>query len=219
MSQKLQAEQIDFLVSESMKTVRKFRKGETLFAQHSPFDGIFLIKSGLVKITQTDASDKDVVFWLMGKGEFLGLSSFSHRDSYLFTAHVASKTCTAAYLSPQHIDHLMETSHEAKLAFVHLLCERVGFIEQQKNHLFAKTAKERLRETLLFLAIGRKFPKNVKRRIRIAQHKENIAYIAGIRLEYLNKLLKDFQRNGVVELDGKAFTINLELLLSDSLFT
>ena len=54
------------------KTLVKYRKGETVFAQGDPCDGVFYIQSGDCKVSVISEQGKEAVVALHGKGDFFG---------------------------------------------------------------------------------------------------------------------------------------------------
>ena len=54
------------------KTLAKYRKGETVFSQGDPCDGVFCIQSGDCKVCVISQRGKEAVVALHGKGDFFG---------------------------------------------------------------------------------------------------------------------------------------------------
>src|SRR5262245_48457704 len=62
-----------FLAAEnSDRKIKRYKEGDTIFAQGDLCDGVFYIREGSCKITVTSERGKDAVVALHAKGDFFG---------------------------------------------------------------------------------------------------------------------------------------------------
>ena len=72
------------------KSLAKYRKGDTVFAQGDPCDGVFYIQSGDCKVSVISEQGKEAVVALHGKGDFFGEGCLNGQPRRLATVTAMS---------------------------------------------------------------------------------------------------------------------------------
>lgn len=65
---------------------RTFARDELLFMQGQPLSSVVLIQSGSVKLTQLSMDGNEVILWVNGKGDAIGICTESPACSHTCTA-------------------------------------------------------------------------------------------------------------------------------------
>jgi CRP-like cAMP-binding protein len=68
------------------KTISKYRKGETIFAQGDPGDAVFFVEKGRVKVTVLSEQGKEAIIAFLGPGDFIGEGCLGSRTRRISTA-------------------------------------------------------------------------------------------------------------------------------------
>ena len=72
------------------KTLAKYRKGETVFAQGDPCEGVFYIQSGNCKVSVVSEQGKEAIVALHEKGDFFGEGCLTGQPRRLATVRAMS---------------------------------------------------------------------------------------------------------------------------------
>jgi CRP/FNR family cyclic AMP-dependent transcriptional regulator len=116
-----------FLDTENVgRTISKYQKDQTVFAQGSPADAVFYIQKGKVKITVVSEQGKEAVVAVLGSDEFFGEGCLTGQPRRIATA-VAMTKCEIMRLE--------------KVAIVRVLHEEPAFSEMFIGHLLARTMR------------------------------------------------------------------------------
>jgi CRP-like cAMP-binding protein len=116
-----------FLDTENVgRTISKYQKDQTVFAQGSPADAVFYIQKGKVKITVVSEQGKEAVVAVLGSDEFCGEGCLTGQPRRIATA-VAMTKCEIMRLE--------------KVAIVRVLHEEPAFSEMFIGHLLARTMR------------------------------------------------------------------------------
>jgi CRP-like cAMP-binding protein len=188
----------------------KFRREDLLFTEGEPFNGLFLINKGVVRISQTNREGQDFVFWMAGAGELIGLSSYFNAKSYIYTAQVASASCEVQRISAKDLEDVINNSLDAKKHLMKLLCQRIEFTENRTRQFIGRNGDDRLAETLLFLAKNRSFSSSKGQKlVSIPYTFKDLSDITGIRQTYLTKLMAKLRRDALCLPKSDGFIIDI----------
>jgi len=94
-----------------LKPVQRFSKGATIFHQGFPATGVYLVRSGEVRVLLPTGEKHRQLLEVAGPGTILGLSESMAGEQYRITA-VAGEEATAAFIP-----------REELLAFLHDHCD------------------------------------------------------------------------------------------------
>jgi len=85
---------------ENLVHKRRYKSGETVFKQHAPGEGMFIILSGRIKIFTEDKQKTKKTLALLGNGEFFGELSLLDSDTRSATAIAHEDCLLLAFLRP-----------------------------------------------------------------------------------------------------------------------
>lgn len=183
-----------------------YRRNDIIFLKNDPGDSLYLIRSGRVKISITNAEGKDLIINIYSKGEIFGEMS-------LFDGLPRSADATA--LTAVELVQLNRNSFEELLTevpglasnIIALLSRRLRYTTEQTEMLGLFGAYKRVSLKLLQLAET----EDGQQVVTLSQ--QELAAMVGLTREWLNKVLKAFADQGLVELSwGKIILLNTEAL-------
>ena len=189
-----------FLDTENVgRTISKYQKDQTVFAQGSPADAVFYIQKGKVKITVVSEQGKEAVVAVLGSDEFCGEGCLTGQPRRIATA-VAMTKCEIMRLE--------------KVAIVRVLHEEPAFSEMFIGHLLARTmrveedlidqlfnsSEKRLARALLLLA---NFGKDGRPEQIIAKvSQETLAEMIGTTRSRVSHFMNKFRKLGFIGYNG-----------------
>jgi len=184
----------------------EFSSGQQIFRQGEPRQKIFLLKQGLVKVSQLSQSGDEVILWLNVAGEVIGSLNYL-TPTYSSTALTVQSCRVVMWRLP---------AFEAILDRFPVLLRNVQFImARQLDELFSRICEASTASTEVCLAhalirmtdrIGRRV--NDHYEVDLAQ--ETLALMIGRSPFYVNRLLAMWERQGLL-VPGRCRTVILDL--------
>ena len=182
-----------------------YKKGQTLFNEGSYPFGVYCINDGKVKLSHLGDDGKEQIIRLLRGGDVLGYRALLSGERY--SASAIALEDTQVCFRPKEL-FISVLKNDTGLAFemMKLLSDELHKAEVKLTHLAQKPIRERLAETLLFIKETYGFEADgVTLSVRLSR--EEIANLVGTATESTIRLLSEFKKDGMVELDGKKIKI------------
>jgi len=192
----LAPEQLEML--NTKKTQLTYQKGETLFKQGAFAPFILYIIEGLVKVYVQTGGTKQLNVSLAKTGDFLAFSSMFGNENYLYSA-MALRESRVCMIEKEALKQVMISNPQ----FAFQITSRNNLIESRLleiiKNLSYKQMRGKLASTLCYLSSGEFLYEKATECLT----RQEIADFAGITPESAVKYLKEFERDGILQLQGK----------------
>jgi CRP/FNR family transcriptional regulator len=198
--QVLEPEEVE-LVRSSRAQVH-FRKGDNLTKQGAFASYILFIISGLSRQYLEGDNNRVYNLKIIQQGEFVGLSSAFVNNTFDYSA-VALTDCMAFLIEKQAIAKVVNQNGLFASTFIQRFCEQESGLYETIRQVLYKQMNGRLAETLLYL---NGFKASNPEIFQLLTRKD-LADFAGISMESAVKLLKGYEKDGLIELKDKDITI------------
>lgn len=164
---------------------------EVLFLKGDASDGLYAIRRGLIRIGITDDRGQQLTMNLLGGGDVFG--EIALLDGRSRTADAVAVEDTDMFFLPRG-DFLGLLAREPAIALqlIELLCDRLRNVIERMEETTFLAAQARLARRILTLAI------DYGAEVRASQ--EELASLAGVTRETVNRQLQSWKRSGVVSL-------------------
>ncbi len=182
------------------KTSHIIKKGEVIFEEGENVNGIYCIKDGICKLTKLSANGKDHIVKLVTKGELLGQRSMISDEPVNLSA-VALEDMQVCFIPKSEVMGYFDKNNQFSMNVMKTICGDLKEADDHMMNLAQKTVKERLAETLLYL--NETFGKNENNSLKIQLSRDELASMIGTATESCIRILSDFNKLGLIELDGK----------------
>lgn len=185
-----------------------FRRNDIIFLKSDPGDSLYIIRSGRVKIGITNAEGKDLIINIYGQGEIFG--EMSVFDGMVRSADASALTAVEALqLSRTSFEELLNGVPGLAASIIALLSRRLRYTTEQAELLGLFGAYKRVAAKLVQLAE----PDESTNLPVVTLSQQELAAMVGLTREWLNKVLKAFADQGLVELNwGKIIILNSQAL-------
>ena len=192
--------------------VRTYNAGETIFAMGSPGDQMMAVLTGTVRISVPSADGKELLLALIQPGEVFGELTVLDGKERSADA-IAEDACTLAGLHRQDILSFFERNPAAWPKLVQVLCHRLRHTDQ----IFAEVAllqlPVRLAKTMLRLLELQSGTSAAAKTPTIRFSQRELANMVGGTRESVNRCLRSWQRNGIVQVtEGSIIITNRRAL-------
>lgn len=173
--------------------VLTFKKRELIYRTTAYPKGVFIVKTGQVKVFRTHEIGKDLVLKVYNPGQLFGFLPLLEGTVYSDNAE-AMEDCEILFIAK---DTFLELIHRNALvaeSFVKLLGENISGMEQQLMNLAYNSVRKRVADALLTLLEG-------KENNRIKVPRETLASIAGTAIETTIRTLSSFKEDSIIAVE------------------
>jgi cAMP-binding proteins - catabolite gene activator and regulatory subunit of cAMP-dependent protein kinases len=204
--QKLNPEEVELI--RNSKTQVLFRKGENLTKQGAFATYVLFVVSGIAKQHIEGDGTKSYSLRMVTPGEFVGLSSVFTKNTYSYST-VALTDVQAFLIENSSIMKVAKSNGEFAVNIIRRYCLQNSTLFETIHTLMYKQMNGRMAETLLYLNSIKVGELEIFEMLT----RKDIAEFAGISTENAVKILKAFEKDGLIALDDK----NISLLKADAL--
>ena len=199
-------EENDILQLAEMVREQHYRKNATIFHINDPGNALFILKSGLVKITIEDQHGREIILRILYPTDFFG--EMSLLDGMPRSATVITQEPTdALILYREHFLRLVDRSPKILLNVTATLSRRLRRMNELIRSLAFYDVYGKVARVLLNLVTekGRATERGMVIDLRLTQ--QELAELAGMSRETMTRTLRDFQQAGVVRIESGIITI------------
>lgn len=188
----------------SLVAQMQFKKGDLIFREGQPFDKLYIINSGSMKVFKYNKDGKEQILYLLNEGEFLGDLSLFKKGVLPFSA-IALEDITLCTIHKNDFDHLIKTNPSISLKVLEYAHDRILELENLIQTVTTKDIETRLAS--LLLNISKTFgqpseddPNQIY--INLTMSREDMANFIGVTRETISRKLSYFQSQDMIEIIG-----------------
>jgi CRP/FNR family cyclic AMP-dependent transcriptional regulator len=181
------------------KTVT-FQKGDCLFSEGTYGEEVYLIISGAIKVTTTEAQRKTKILNMLNQGDVLGEMAMIDTEYRSATATAHDDAETLAITNSDFLQYIK--SHDTMpLKIMKTLSRRLRDANNEiRNFTFYDLAG---RLAKVILSLYEKFPSNTDEPlVNLELTHQDLANMLGTARESVTKLISTFKRNGAIDYRG-----------------
>ncbi|MFA5329825.1 MAG: Crp/Fnr family transcriptional regulator [Prolixibacteraceae bacterium] len=205
--QMLSPEEVDLV--KASKTQVLFRKGDNLTKQGAFASYVLFVMNGLAKQYVEGDSSRNYNLRLIRPGEFVGLSAVFAKNTFNYSS-VALTDCQVFLVEREAIAQVVKQNGMFGFNIIKRYCEQNSNLFDTVRTIVYKQMNGRMADTLLY--INNFKPENPEIFQLLAR--KDMADFAGISTESAVKLLKNFEKDGLIALEEKDIKIlNREALV------
>jgi CRP/FNR family transcriptional regulator len=180
------------------KTQVLFRKGDNLTKQGAFASYALFIITGLAKQYIEGDSSKNFNLRIIQPGEFVGLSAIFTKNTFNYSS-VALTDCQVFLVEKEAIATVVKQNGQFGFNMIKRYCEQNANLFDTLRTVMYKQMNGRIADTLLYIDSLK--PENPE--IFQLLSRKDMADFAGISTESAVKLLKSFEKDGLIELHEK----------------
>jgi CRP-like cAMP-binding protein len=181
------------------RTIAKYKKNQTVFAQGEAADAVFYVQKGRVKITVVSEHGKEAVVGILGKDEFFGEGCLAGQSLRMATAKAMNDSEIMRLEKQAIVRTLHEESAFSELFVAHLLARAIRVEEDLVDQMF-NSSEKRLARALLLLANFGKEGKPEPIITKVSQ--ETLAEMIGTTRSRVSFFMNKFRKLGFIDYNG-----------------
>jgi CRP/FNR family transcriptional regulator, cyclic AMP receptor protein len=207
----LLAGEVDELMARAR--VRRYDPGEIIFLMGSPGDSMMVVLSGDVRISVPSADGRELVLAILHEDEHFGeIAMLDGRERT--TDACALTRCTVATLERRDALAFFERHPTAWMRLVEVLCGRLRATDQHIAEIALLKLPVRLAKAVLRIADLQSATADSK--IAALQFSQReLGNLIGTTRETVNRCLREWQRSGIVRVEGDGITVVDRATLED----
>jgi CRP/FNR family transcriptional regulator len=193
--------QLDKIINRS----QSYSRAQSLFSTETPFDSIFVVRSGSFKTTVQASDGREQVTSFYFPGEFIGMDAI-HGKAYQSTAK-ALESSTVCALPFNRLQEFSATMPQLQAQMMSRLSKELSGDKNLMFLLGKKTAEEKLATFLL--SISKRFQDRgfSAKDFQLSMSRGDIANHLGLAVETVSRLFTRFQDDGLIKIQNKAISL------------
>lgn len=199
---------------ESIGTIQNMRENTYLFYQGKVAKKIYLIKSGIVRISMTSSQGTEMTLRVCQKNDIVGeLTLYCDNPNYLLNAKIIEAGRVIA-VSIDTLHEKLKSNHELAIEIMKWTNNHMRKYQMKMKDLLLNGKIGALYTTLIRLSNSYGLKKANGILIDHVLTDQNLANFCGATREYVNRMLRDLRKKDVVCVtdDGKIFIKDLDYL-------
>jgi CRP-like cAMP-binding protein len=196
------------------RSIGKYEKDRTVFAQGDVADAVFYIQRGKVKVTVISHQGREAVVGILGTSEFFGEGCLAGQTKRIATVVAMTDSVIARLEKAAIVGLIHQEPAFAEMFIAHLLGRAIRVEADLVDQLF-NSSEKRLARLLLLLA---NFGKEGKPELIIAKiSQETLAEMIGTTRSRVSFFMNKFRKLGFIDYNGgiKVHSSLLNVVLHD----
>lgn len=196
---------------------KQYRKDEVIFHVDDPGSAIFILKSGLVKISICDGNGREDILKIIYPPDCFGEMSIldgQHRSATV----TAMEKSHALLIKRDKFINLIRKQPQIALNMLAIMSRRVRKTDEKIASLRFADAYGKVAKVILDLAEENGVRENGVIVINLKFGRQELADLAGVTRETVTRILNEFHGSGRLIVDGKQIVINNEAALRRELY-
>jgi CRP/FNR family transcriptional regulator, cyclic AMP receptor protein len=175
---------------------RNFAAGESMCRIGDLGDSMMAVVVGIVRISRPTSGGKEIILADLRAGELFG--EIALLDGKSRSANVTALTnCELMILERRNVMPFLERNPAACMKLMEILCARIRRSDERMSDIAFFNLPVRLAKTLL------NYQPDVRAGAKISLSQSELAEMAGGTREKVNRCLRDWQRQGIIELKNR----------------
>lgn len=188
---------------EKLTRMLEVKRGTRIYLPGDPSDQIFLLKSGIIKISMTTADNREVILAFLHAGDIFGelaVVDNAPRD------HVAEAydDCVVCAMSRDTIVRVIQETPEIGFQITKLIGLRLRTFRSRIEELLCKSAHARLAHALLELAEHHGVSDTDGVLITLKLSQGDLGRLVGLSRETVNGILQEWREQKLLEMDRRS---------------
>jgi CRP/FNR family transcriptional regulator, cyclic AMP receptor protein len=191
----------------SLLRPQAFNKDEIIFLKGDSGSGLYLIRSGKVKICVIDRNGFELIFTFLSGGDLLGEIAVLDGKARSATA-IAVDNTDMLYLGRKEFLEFLKTSPQACIDIITMLSQRLRRVSNQLEEVSFLDVSGRIARSILEMT-GSSFHNvaNVEHQLICAISQEELAKVIGASRVMVNKVLNSYVDLGFISIARKKITV------------
>ncbi len=188
----------EFTLIQDVVKSRKYERGDYVFHEGDPADGLYVINEGTVKISKLANTGKEHVIRFLFPGDFSGQFALFHESHHYANAEVL-QNATICHIHRADLHTILQRNPHITYQFIVALSNQLRDADEWVSTISLLDVEKRLAKTLLLFSVNYAF----QGILELPVAKKEFASLLGITPETLSRKLAQFESKQIISLLGK----------------
>ncbi|WP_027938037.1 Crp/Fnr family transcriptional regulator [Anaeroarcus burkinensis] len=186
---------------------RTYKKGESIFLEGEPGEGLHFVRTGRVKIVKTAEDGREHIIKFLKAGEiFAEVLLFNHLPYP--AASIAVEDSRIGLIRNEDLEKLILENNALALLLIRSLSQRLLYAQQKIKELALQDVPARTAELLLRLSREQgKRDAAGKPLLELPESRQELAGLMGTSRETLSRTLSDFKKRKWISMEGNRIVL------------
>lgn len=180
-----------------------YEKGEVICREGAPIEHFLYLQKGLVKLYKTESNNKEHIISIAKPMDFIGLLSIFSNTKHIHAISALEKS-TICFVDLNIIKQLMKKNGEFALDFIEKISKVSDNVLNTRLNINTKQLRGRIAFILQFFA-NHIYGNN---HFELPISRKEIAQLIDMSTENVIRILSEFRKDGIINIEGKNITIN-----------
>ncbi|MCT4613690.1 MAG: Crp/Fnr family transcriptional regulator [Marinifilaceae bacterium] len=180
--------------------VHYFKRGSEIYSEGDKTRGCYFLYSGILKVFKTGTEGKAQIIKFAKSGDLIGFRSVLNQERACTSTKVVFDA-VVCFIPEKSITKLIHSNSHFALELMRLTCKELDEANKFITDLSQKTVRERLAEVLIHLK--NRFGIDSENSLNIILTRQELANMVGTATESVIRLLSEFRKDRLLELNGK----------------
>ena len=180
------------------------KKGEVIFKEGDPVEGIYFVYSGTVKVHKKWGDDKELIVRFAKKGDIAGHRGLG-KEMFYPVSGTALEPSTVCFIELDFFLSSLKINSEFLFQLMMFFAEELKVSERNMRNLAHMQVKGRV--AIALLALKDKFGVTENGFINITLSRQDLASYAGTTYETVFRIINEFIEDNIVSVTGKDISI------------
>jgi len=185
----------------------EIRKGQPLFEEGDPVQGIFFVYKGKVKVHKRWDEEKELIIRFARSGDIVGHLGLGDSQQYPISA-TALEPVTVCYFDMPFFHATLTVNADLTIALLRFFANELQESEKRMRNLAHMPVKARIAQS--FMALKQQFGLDAEGFIDIELSRQDLASYAGASYETLFRVLTEWSGHQSIQLSGRKIKIRNE---------
>ncbi|MFQ6611225.1 MAG: Crp/Fnr family transcriptional regulator [Fidelibacterota bacterium] len=198
---------------EANKICHIYKKGQIIFFENQPVNGIYIINEGKVKLWKKGIYTHEQIIRFASDGDLMGYRACIDETNYALSA-TALDNVSICYIDKNTFFHTLKRNPVLHLELLKHYANNLRNIENRLRDMAEMNVREKVADALL-IAINSFGLEQDGKTINVTLLRSDIASIAGTSTDQVIKTLSQFKKEGIISTSGKKIIIENSPALED----
>lgn len=181
-----------------------YKKGELIFREGDPVNGIYFVYSGKVKVHKSWGREKELIIRFAAPGDLFGHRGLGHDTHYPISA-TALEPSNICFIDLDFFRSTLKVNYDFLYELMLFFADELQESERKMRNLAHMQVKGRIAQALL--ALKEKFGLTEQGAIGVVLSRQDLASFAGTTYETVFRIINELAKEEVIRLDGKNIVI------------
>ena len=181
---------------------KAYKNGEIIYFEGDPGEYLYILESGLVKLSKIKKNGDEYILRLLKEGQFFGELVLFKEEHHNSSAE-AIGDCQVCILHKKDLENLIKASPDLSYKLLAAVTSRLNKTEVQLESIVLEDAKDKTIRLLNKLAKENSQKRQDGLLIDLPLSRDGLASLIGISQETLSRKLSELQSDGILVIKGQ----------------